>query len=94
MVESNSVVESKATLGHPLAAARPDLRRGIWDSGGVRTVFEPIKERLSGSVERWGKWERENWLLCWHRSRFSARKARRKDRRRERRIQIGWWESS
>ena len=37
VVQSNNVVESKATLGHPLAVASPDLRReGAYEITGVR----------------------------------------------------------
>ena len=85
-------VESKAMLGFLwCSVAQSKKGRGIWDSGSARTVFGPVKEMLSESVERCGGWERENRLLCRHQSRFSTRKAGRKDRQREGSIQSRWW---
>src|SRR5258706_3637616 len=63
--------------------ARSEKRRCIWRIGNVRTVFGPVKEMLSESVERCGGWERENWDLHWHWSRFSTRKAGRKNGKRK-----------
>ena len=76
------VVESKATLGLPLAVASPSLRREMaYGIAGVRApCLGPVKEMLSESVERCGGWERENVPLCWYRSRFGTRKAGKKDR--------------
>src|SRR5258706_10327206 len=88
VIESNSVVELKATPELPLAVVLRDLRRKgacetAGDCGSACTVFRPVKELPSECVKRCGGWDRENWLLCWHRSCFSTRKAGRKDRRRE-----------
>jgi len=49
VVESNGVVESKVRTGIPSAVASPDLRK---DSGSARTVFGPVKEMFSESLER------------------------------------------
>ena len=75
------MVESKATTGIPSAVASPNLRKEGTHMGqrecayGVRT-----RRRMFGeSLERCGGWDIENRLLCWHRSRFSTRKAGRKE---------------
>ena len=60
------MVESKATLGLPLAVTSPSLRRegAYGTAGGTRTVFGPVKEMLNESVERCGGWERERTCSC------------------------------
>src|SRR5258706_7499510 len=89
------MVKLKVTPELPLVVVLPFLRReGAYETAGDRwsacTVFGPIKELLSESVEQCGGWGRENWLLCWHWSCFSTRKARRKDMPRERHMYSIW----
>ena len=45
VIESNSVVESKATLGLPFgnSVAQSKKGRGICDSGSARTLFRLVK---------------------------------------------------
>ena len=50
VVELNSVVESKATLGLRLAVASPNLRRE-GTAGARARCFGPVKEMLSKSVK-------------------------------------------
>ena len=56
-------VEGDAGTSFGGSAAQCKKGRGRWDSGSARTVFEPVKEMLSESIERCVDGKREPALV-------------------------------
>ena len=74
VVKSNSVFESKATLGLPLTVASPSQReeRNV-GSESARPVIGPVKESSARVSSDAGDGKERSSSCGWHRSRFSAR---------------------